>query len=267
MRLFGIAGSLLFCVLLSVKSYGFGPTGHGLVCDMALQLVSPNTQQQVAALVAASPHSEFAMACSWPDEVRGQEEFRWSAPHHYVNMPRSEKQVSAEYCPEHGCILSAIADMQQRLLADNNDWQALLFLAHHLGDLHQPLHVSYADDLGGNRTAVYFYSHEMPTNLHGIWDSNILSKLGYDEDYEKQEALFLQITAEHIANWQQGSILDWANESAELTYVIYQQYRPGMLIDEAYVAQYQPVLERRLQQAAVRLAFLLEQIFTAQSAQ
>lgn len=256
----------IISLVTSFNSHSFGRTGHGLVCDMALQLTSASTQQQLASLVAASPHTEFAAACSWPDEVRGQEEFRWTAPHHYVNMPRGEKQLNADSCPEHGCILSAITTMQQRLKADPSDWQALLFLAHHLGDLHQPLHVSYADDLGGNRTAVYFYSHEMPTNLHGVWDSNMLSKLGYDDDYEKQEALFLQITAEHIANWQQGTVLDWANESAELTYAIYLQYRPGMLIDEAYVAQHQPTLEQRLQQAAVRLAFLLEQIFTASPA-
>lgn len=267
MRFVAVLTSLFFSLLLSVNSYGFGRTGHGLVCDMALQLVSVTTQQQLASLVAASPHTEFADACAWPDEVRGQEEFRWSAPHHYVNMPRGEKQVSADHCPERGCILSAIADMQQRLAADHNDWQALLFLAHHLGDLHQPLHVSYADDLGGNRTAVYFYSHEMPTNLHGVWDTNMLSRLGYDDDYTKQEALFLQIDAAKIANWQQGTVLDWANESAAITYDIYQHYRPGMLIDDTYVLQYQPILEQRLQQAAVRLALLLEQLLTPKHAE
>lgn len=258
---------VIVSLLVSVNSYGFGRTGHGLVCDMALQLVSAKTQQQLATLVAASPHTEFAAACSWPDEVRSQDEFRWSAPHHYVNMPRGEKQVTAENCPEQGCILSAIADMQQRLIVDQHDWQALLFLAHHIGDLHQPLHVSYADDLGGNRTAVYFYSHEMPTNLHGVWDSNMLSKLSYDEDYDKQEALFLQINADNTASWQQGTVLDWANESAALTYAIYQQYRPGMLIDDAYLEQHQHILEQRLQQAAVRLALLLDRLFSQNSTQ
>ncbi|GHG69729.1 endonuclease [Alishewanella longhuensis] len=267
MRFLVVFASVIFSMLLSFHSYSFGRSGHGLVCDMALQLVSVTTQQQLASLVAASPHTEFASACAWPDEVRGQDEFRWSAPHHYVNMPRGEKQVTIEDCPERGCILSAIADMQQRLAADKHDWQALLFLAHHIGDLHQPLHVSYADDLGGNRTAVYFYSHEMPTNLHGVWDTNMLSKLGYDDDYVKQEALFLQLTADNIANWQQGTVLDWANESAALTYDIYQQYRPGMLIDDTYVLQYQPILEQRLQQAAVRLAFLLEQLLTIENAE
>ena len=250
----------LLLLTLSNYSYGFGRTGHAMVCDMALQLLSAKAQQHVASLVEASPHHEFGAACAWPDEVRSQEEFRWTAPHHYVNMPRGEKQVKAEYCPEQGCILSAISMMQQRLRDDTTDWQALLFLAHHLGDLHQPLHVSYADDLGGNRTAVYFYSHEQPTNLHGVWDGNMLTRLGYDEDFQLQEQLFEQITAEQRLVWQQGEVLDWANESAAITYDIYQHYRPGMLIDDAYLERYQSVLLTRMQQAAVRLAVVLEQL-------
>ena len=65
---------------LSSYSYGFGRTGHAMVCDMALQLLSAKAQQHVASLVEASPHHEFGAACAWPDEVRSQEEFRWTAP-------------------------------------------------------------------------------------------------------------------------------------------------------------------------------------------
>ena len=88
----------------------------------------------------------------------------------------------------------------------------------------------------------------------------MLTKLGYDEDFLLQEQLFEQITAEQRASWQQDEVLDWANESAAITYDIYQHYRPGMLIDDAYLEQYQGVLLTRLQQAAVRLALVLEQL-------
>ena len=63
--------------------------------------------------------------------------------------------------------------------------------------------------------------------------------------------------------WHQGDVLSWANESASLTLQIYQGYTPGMLIDDSYVQRYQAVLEQRLQQAAVRLAMLLDQLFAA----
>ena len=148
--------------------------------------------------------------------------------------------------------------MQQRLAQNPADWQALLFLAHHIADLHQPLHVSFADDLGGNRTAVYFLG--LPNNLHGVWDFALLKQLGYETDHSKAITLFNRISAKQRLAWQQGDVLNWANESAAITVEIYQHYKPGMLLDEAYVKQYQTVLEQRVQQAAVRLAMLLDQL-------
>jgi hypothetical protein len=244
-------------LLLSQPLHAFSKTGHQLVCDMAYQLVNSHTQMQLNMLLKPAPYSQFSGACSWPDEVRSQEAFKWSAPHHYVNMARDESRVSMAHCPKQGCILSAINDMQQRLQQNNTDWQALLFLAHHLGDLHQPLHVGFADDLGGNRTAVYFLG--LPNNLHGVWDFALLKQLGYESDHNKAAALLESISTEQQLAWQQGDIVSWANESAALTLQIYQEYSPGMLIDDSYVTQYQAVLEQRLQQAAVRLALLLDQ--------
>jgi hypothetical protein len=244
-------------LLLSQPLHAFSKTGHQLVCDMAYQLVNSHTQMQLNMLLKPAPYSQFSGACSWADDIRLQPEFAWSSPHHYVNMRRGDTAVSMAHCPPQGCILSAINDMQQRLRNNNSDWQALLFLAHHLGDLHQPLHVSFLDDLGGNRTAVYFFG--LPNNLHGVWDFALLKQLGYESDHNKAAALLESISTEQQLAWQQGDIVSWANESAALTLQIYQEYSPGMLIDDSYVTQYQAVLEQRLQQAAVRLALLLDQ--------
>lgn len=253
-----IAAALL---LLSNPLQAFSKTGHQLVCDMAYQLVSDNTQQRLDALIAKTPYPHFSQSCSWADEMRADPAFNYASVLHFVNFPRDKQQLSAADCPAHGCILSGIADMQQRLREDKSDWQALLFLAHFIADLHQPLHVSYADDLGGNRTAVYFYG--LPNNLHGVWDFALLKQLGYETDTSKTAALFNRISATQRLAWQQGDVLSWANESAALTLQIYQGYTPGMLIDDSYVIRYQAVTEQRLQQAAVRLALLLDQSLSA----
>lgn len=250
-------------LLSSAPALAFGAKGHQLVCDMAYQLVSASSRQHLDTLTNKAGYNDFASACVWPDEVRSQPEFRWSAPLHFVNFPRDKDEVTAADCPAQGCILSAIDSMQQRLKQDNNDWQALLFLAHFIADLHQPLHVSFADDLGGNRTAVYFLGQ--PSNLHGIWDFALLKQLGYEDDAAKARVLLNQLNNEQSqqskAQWQQTNVLDWANESVKITLEIYHDYKPGMLIETDYVTQYQPVIEQRLLQAAVRLAMLLEQLF------
>ena len=254
-----ILAVMLLCI--SHNALAFAKTGHQLVCKMAYQLVSIHTRAQLDSMLKPAPYQQFANACSWPDEVREQLEFNWSVPHHYVNMARGDTAVSLQSCPAQGCILTAINDMQQRLQQDTTDWQALLFLAHHIADLHQPLHVGFADDLGGNRSAVYFFG--LPTNLHGVWDFALLKQLGYETAPGKACGLLRQITTAQQQQWQQGDLISWANESAAVTIDIYQDYKPGMLLDEHYVAKYQPVIEQRLQQAAVRLAMLLDQLLAA----
>lgn len=254
---------LLLAILLLLGApqvSAFGAKGHQLVCDLAYQLVSARSRQQLDRLTVKAAYTDFASACVWPDEVRSQPEFRWSAPLHFVNFPRDKQHLTPADCPAQGCILSGIDAMQQRLKQDNNDWQALLFLAHFIADLHQPLHVSFADDLGGNRTAVYFFGQ--PNNLHGVWDFAMLKQLGYEDDTAKAGALLNLLNSEQgqqlKAKWQQTDVLAWANESAKITLAVYRDYKPGMLIDAAYVTQYQPALEQRLAQAAVRLAMLLD---------
>jgi hypothetical protein len=256
MRLIFVLG----CLLLSNQVAAFGQTGHHMVCNMAYQLLSADSQSQLDTLIKTSPYSQFNQACSWADTVRDDNAYLWSMPLHFVNFPRTKTRPTPEDCPDYGCILSAISTMQSRLTQQPNDWQALLFLAHFIADLHQPLHVSFADDLGGNRTAVYFLG--LPTNLHSVWDFALLKQAGYEQDTGLQQTLFNAIGPEQISLWQQGSVLDWANESAALTVQLYQHYKPGMLLDDNYVSQHTPVVEQRLQQAAVRLAMLLEQLLS-----
>lgn len=245
-------------LLLSANSQAFGRTGHIMICQMSYQLAQPATRQQLDQLLKATPYPSFGPACVWPDEVRSEEQFAWTKPHHYINLQRGETEVTREHCPEVGCVVSAIEDMQLRLKQNKQDWQALLFLSHYISDLHQPLHVSFADDLGGNRTAVYFFGE--PSNLHGLWDSNLLTKLGYDEP-ARQQQLFASLSPAQQQQWQASGLMDWTNESARITVGLYQEYRPGMLINDNYVAKHQAVLEQRLLQAAVRLAATLDKLF------
>jgi hypothetical protein len=249
----------VFFLLLSSQAMAFGKTGHQMICAMAYQLIEASSKARLDALIKASPYQRFDVACNWPDTVRDEPEHQWSTPLHYINFPRSAAAPSVDDCPEYGCILTGISMMQARLEQDNSDWQALLFLAHLVSDIHQPLHVSFADDLGGNRTAVYFLG--LPTNLHSVWDFALLKQAGYEQDALQWLPLLAAIEPAQQQLWQQSSALDWANESAAITQQLYQHYKPGMLLDDNYVTQNIPVVEQRIQQAAVRLALLLDQVF------
>ena len=80
----------------------------------------------------------------------------WAKPHHFINVPVEDPTVKLDRdCPAQGCILSAIARTEKNLadrpMRRSGRRQALRFFGHFMGDIHQPLHVSYKRDLGGNK--------------------------------------------------------------------------------------------------------------------
>jgi hypothetical protein len=274
---------LVALALFCSPVFAFGELGHQMVCSMAYQLLSPASQQKVQQLMELHPQKDFGLACSWPDQIRAIPEYRHTKVWHYVNIQRSDNQVSMQHCPAEGCVLSAIEQQRQKLTPfapSKTQLDALLFVGHFIGDLHQPLHIGYADDLGGNKTAVYLGftntttgadgAHQTenqtaektapePSNLHGVWDYVLLDVASY-QDEQKQKKLFQDLLNKQ-QQWQSSSVLEWANESVLLVKLIYQGYKPGMLLTESYQQQHLPQLEQRLQQAAVRLAYVLEQSF------
>lgn len=251
--------ALLVLAGICTQAHAFGRTGHQQICQAAYQLLSADTRQRVDTLLALKSGQSYADGCVWPDEIRSQPMYRYTAPHHFVNVARAAKQVKHRDCANVGCLLSALEHhgaLLQQLAVSEQKRQSLLFFSHFIGDLHQPLHVSYADDQGGNKTAVYFL--KQPSNLHGVWDRSLLAEFGYEQNDQLLSQKLQQLAPSQRQQWQQGNIFSWANESLQQTRKIYQSYRPGMLLDEKVVARDGPIAELRLQQAAVRLARLLE---------
>ena len=46
-----------------------------------------------------------------------------------------------------------------------------MMVIHLLGDIHQPMHIGHASDLGGNRWTVNYFGRD--TNLHSVWDHSL----------------------------------------------------------------------------------------------
>jgi len=266
MTYFKFLGSAIIAVIMAITSSpvaAYGKHGHSAFCEAAYQLAQPQTQQRIDALVAKHPsYVNFGSLCSWADDIKSDKKWDWAKPHHYVNFPRSEAKVQAEDCPvEGGCILSAIQHHYNVLKHDSTDWQALAFLAHFIGDLHQPMHVSFADDLGGNRAQLTYF--EEPTNLHRLWDTNMLLRRGGEDSLAKAKQLIDGVAPQSAMVVTPSQTLKWANESAAITRRIYSNYREGQELGEAYTSQWAPVLEQRMQQGAQRLAAILDGLFAA----
>jgi hypothetical protein len=125
-----------------------------------------------------------------------------------------------------------------------------------VGDVHQPLHVGRRADLGGNTIKVTLFNEA--TNLHSVWDAGLIEseKLSFSE----LAAFIDHPTLGEIQTWQSAPLAEWAKESKDLRDRVYRFGADGKLsYDYAYTDV--PVIKRRLVQAGVRLAGLLNSIF------
>lgn len=248
-------------LLLSNASHAFNSQGHSVICQMAYQQTAHKTQHKIDQLMSKSPFKSFAEACYWPDRVRSQSSYKHTKTWHYINVPRTAQTVKAEHCGEKGCILSALQAMQKKLAdRSNSAWQPLLFLAHLVGDLHQPLHVSFADDVGGNATRVQVGKNK--TNLHAYWDGMLLERQPWRQ---QSMALLAGIIPEQRQQWQQGNFASWATDSLHITHEAYRLLPPSGKLNDSYRLYFTAPLEQQLQKASVRLAALLDEALIMKS--
>ena len=145
---------------------------------------------------------------------------------------------------------------------------ALRFLIHCVEDMHMPMHVGDNKDKGGNQTQVRFF--DKGTNMHRLWDTR------HDRaDRATREEFWLadlgQLdTPEARQAAMKGTVEDWATESLLAARQAYQvpetgkRLKPGQKLGDAYLEANLPVVRRRLYQAGVRLAMVLNEAFPSE---
>ena len=285
-----IAFTIVFLTfVVSKPSFAISKLGHQVICQLAFEHLSQLQQDKVTTLLNTIPKQHqslinrynyrkednsitFSSACTWADAVKRLEEFKAYNSWHYMNVSRLHNEIKINDCSQN-CLPQAILKHQQILAHPEkpHGWQqaqALLFLGHWLGDIHQPLHISFRDDLGGNKVA---FSHLTTkcSNLHRYWDECILYKGKHSKT--KWLDLLREKWRQHSQpNWQTEQVWQWADESFQLVRKPNFNYcqlnnqgscqRPKnkIKLPADYLMQYQPVMEQRLLQAAQRLAKILE---------
>jgi hypothetical protein len=267
-----VAPALLAAVLLvgaARDAWAWGDQGHKVICEIAMRLVQPNTRAEIQKLISNDDQFDsFSDACTWPDHPRQR------ASEHFLNLPRDSAGLSSETCPGvSACVVTAIKK-DFEVLSSNSASQAqklasLKFLGHWVGDIHQPLHVSFEDDRGGNNVLV---TGECGSNLHSAWDTCLVLKAVGEDAGEAATELLKSITPAKIESRTHSNPMDWANESfaiaeqAQTKYCIRQgascDHPSGKVkIDAAYVAANTPIVKEQLHKAGVRLAHLLDTTF------
>jgi hypothetical protein len=285
--------------IASSPSFALGKLGHQLTCQLAFEQLQPASQKEIMRVLNTMStealahlnkynHSEskapmtYAKACTWADAIKKQPKFERFKSWHYINVKRDKSFIDRKNC-HNNCVTQAVTYHQEQLTSSKNDQQkrqALMFLGHWLGDIHQPLHVSFTSDLGGNKTKIIFQDDKC-TNLHWLWDQCLLTEqIETNDDQIRYEYLYQKLSKilnknqknGNAKKWQNDDVYHWASESLNIARMPEFGYcsiknngmcevntpQPYQLMN-GYQEHFAPVINERIVKASVRLAHRLEQ--------
>lgn len=254
-RLFTFAGGLLLTV---APCLGWGQKGHDTVAFIAENHLTASAKAAVDSLLQGKSIVYYS---NWLDNASHTPEYAYTKTWHYKNIDADQTYRSAPLL-ESGDIVRAINE-QAAILADTNmvDGQralALKILVHLLGDIHQPMHLGHASDLGGNRWDVKYF--RSPANLHGVWDSRLpesAHKWSYTEWQQQIDRATPDECREILADAYPEH---WGEETYGICKAVYEATPVNTNISYDYIAEWTPVIEKQFLRGGLRLADMLNTI-------
>jgi hypothetical protein len=255
--------NLLLLPLAGMLLLAWGKTGHRTVGRIAAAHLSVKTQQSIQYLLGSQT---LAQVSTWADEVRATPAYRHTGASHYINLPdgldfNAFKQAVTGMQKDnaYSALLKYTAQLADTTLPKAQRAEALKWVVHLIGDLHQPMHVSHEEDKGGNDIQVRYQNRG--TNLHTLWDSRLI-----ETKVPNDSAMAVQldnISARRIKNWQQDEVLQWIWESYTISSRLYHEVaaQDSTTLPKNYYARHIGTARGRLQKAGIRLAGYLNHIF------
>jgi hypothetical protein len=279
----------LVATLVPRDALAWGASGHRVVCEIAwLELTASERERVVAVLDTSSgdPHKRFVEGCVWADSVRGKVGWTDDDDRHFLNARGDGRHLAApsnhdldpaadcgKRCATEGITLYRRVLVDGLVVPHRSKLDALRFLSHFVGDVHQPLHAGYGGDVGGNSIPVLFHGRacfdelargctwKARYKLHSAWDTLMpedriaeldLSWGGY--------AAYLQreVTPAQRAAWVATPLDRWAAESFAAARATAYPLGADREVAGSYYERAVPVFEDRLKRAGVRLASLLK---------
>ncbi|KAL8229951.1 hypothetical protein R6Q57_014851 [Mikania cordata] len=281
LRSLALVALLAFVSPVTVR--GWGVDGHFITCKIAQGRLSQKAVDAVNHLLPDYAEGDLASLCSWADHVKFR--YHWSSPLHYIDTPDNlcTYQYRRDCKDEDGvmgrCVAGAIKNYTTQLLeygkqeSPYNLTEALLFLSHFMGDIHQPLHVGFTTDRGGNTIEVHWFTRKAV--LHHVWDDSII-ETEEERFYESNVANLIKAIETNITNVWSDQVQTWENcsrnqKTCPNIYATegikaacnwaYKGVTNGSVLEDEYFQSRLPIVNWRLAQGGVRLAANLNRIF------
>ena len=248
--------SLLLSWNVTDDSQKWGQIGHYVTGEIAERHLTEQARERVKSILG---DMTMARASVWMDDIRSDSRFDYTETWHWTTIPDGLTYDEAEQ-EETGDIIQAlemlIDELKSGELDETEEREKLMLVMHMIGDIHQPLHVGTGEDRGGNDVRVQWMGEN--SNLHRVWDSDIINSL--QMSYTELARELDTATALQIEEWQNSTVRDWAYESMTYRDRIY-NLPDNMRLSYPYRYQNQDIVFRRLLQAGIRMAGVLNDIY------
>jgi hypothetical protein len=274
---------LVLLALAARPAWAWGEKGHVIIDAIADRHLTEQARAGIREILGDRSIADGRLA-SWADEIKRSAHYRRIYPHndrwHFVDIPFAAHSFDPERdCWHHNCVVQQLPRFV-RILADKNSdpekrKEALLFVLHLVGDLHQPLHCAERNgDHGGTLLTVEYPRHtDEELSLHFVWDENLVNAGIERRDLrEYARDLDADITPEQISSWSKGHYRDWAWETHRVA--VQSAYRDAdgrelpasgtVILDRDYVRKNKEVVREQLRKAGIRLAKVLNDAFQPQ---
>jgi hypothetical protein len=256
---------LLLILLFTSPAFAWDAVGHKLIALIAYQHLNPQARYKIDQLtLTLDPNypapQRFLYGAVWADYLR-EHDHRFVAAHYIDYLhPAAENLVQA-------------IDDNQMIIHNDAHYsliqraEALRFLIHFLGDIHQPLHCR-EDYRGGNLYWIQTPAREI-ISLHAYWDDGLglfqEQNKHYPLDHKQIRVLAKRIQRDYPQDFFKDALTkkdphQWAKESFLLAKDFSYQVNQYALPSSAYRMQGQQIVEQRIALAGYRLAELLNQI-------
>lgn len=254
--------SFLFALLFvfqfsTANALDWGKTGHRTVGQIAQDHLSKKASKMIATLLDGE---SLALVSNYADNIKSDKKFNSYNTWHYVNLPLGAT-YSLESSNSDGDIIQGIQKCIN-VIREPSSSQAdkafyLKMLVHFIGDLHQPMHIGREEDKGGNDIKLTWFGKN--TNLHRVWDSNLVEEFGMS--YSELSTESPRLSKRRKKQIMGGSPLDWLREGHKITSVLYQDLPENGKLGYEYAYKYTGLMRDQIQKGGLRLAQMLNELF------
>jgi len=259
--------ALWIVLLLPVNAYGFDENGHRIIAQISLSYLSDSTKKRLAGIFGENYQQFFLEAPSYISIKEQNLDSKWMKSLHFVFFKSGDEMfIPEQHCPDNQCSVAAVLEsriiLQKAKYSIAQKRQALRYMVYYIGDIHMPMNNGYLVDRSGNK--IQLQKNDLSfVSLNWAWNNGLM--------IEKEKKWFAlsgayrqEMQREKIKLWSQSKEpVEWVMESHALVKEFGYKLAQAKKYDSAFITGAMPIYDEQIKKAAVRLANMLNQLYSS----